>query len=377
MGNKVIVFGAGKIGRGFIGHLCSKSNRDIVFVDKDEGLISALKKSKTYQIHILNAKKDIVEINPQHCYAINDPSWLDVFATAEVCFTAVFGNNLEDLAASIAKGIVHRMEQGNDGSMNIITCENLSHAAAVLKQHVANKMHNDASRQYLEAKVGFVEGIMLKTCLSDPDHPVNVMVQDFNELPCDLDGFKGKIPDITGLKPLPEFRNQLVRKIYTYNCINAVMTYMGAAKGYSYLSEAAADPEIYQMAATAGGEASKALLAEFGFDPAEQQAWVQSALDKFADPAIPDPILRNAADPVRKLRNDDRLIGPANLALKHHVVPRAIIAGVLAALQYEDEEISMKTTRALHGVGWMLQQYCNLDTNDLLFQMIVLESQRK
>ncbi len=366
----VIIFGAGKTGRGFIGHLCSASDKDIVFVDKDEELIARLKQKQTYQINMLNKEKVNIEINPRHYFSIDDPSWMDVFASAKICFTAVFGNNLEDLAGPIAKGIEYRIENGNDDPMNIITCENLSHSASVLRKHVVDRMHDPVSVQYLDAKVGFVESIILKTCLSDPDHPLNLIAQDFNDLPCDRDAFKGNIPEITGLKPMLDFQNQLIRKIYTYNCINALITYMGAARGYKYLFEASRDPEIYPIAVNAGLEASKALVAEFDFDPEEQEAWVRGALNKFSDAGIPDTIFRNGADPRRKLGREDRLIGPANLALKHHFIPHAIIRGILAALEYEDEAFSMKSAVALMGIEWILQQYCNLDPGEPLFQII-------
>lgn len=365
-----LIFGAGKIGRGFIGHLCSISDRDIVFVDKDKELIASLKQNKAYQINILKGQRETVEINPQNYFCIDDPSWMDIFASAEVCFTAVFGNNLEELAKFIAKGIEYRSGSGNNAEMNIITCENLSHAASILRNHVVNNMLQAKAEEYLEAKVGFVEGIILKTCLSDPENALNLVVQNLYDLPCDMDHFKGNIPDITGLKPLTNFQNQLIRKIYTYNCINAVMTYLGAERGYKYLFEAAEDPEIYQIAADAGQEASKALIAEFSFEIEEQKTWVQNALNKFADPGIPDPIFRNGADPIRKLGKEDRLIGPANLALKHNFIPNSIILGILAALKYEDAEVSMKSKISLHGIDWILQKFCSLNPSDQLFHLI-------
>jgi mannitol-1-phosphate 5-dehydrogenase len=365
-----LIFGAGKTGRGFIGHLCSKSKREIVFVDNDKALITRLKHQRIYRINILKEQKETIEIEPKDYFDIEDLSWLNEFVSAEVCFTAVFGNNLGKLAVFLAKGIEYRAEKGIKAEMNIITCENLSDAALILKNHVINNILHAGAKEYLDTKVGFVEGIVLKTCLSDPECPLDILVQNLYDLPCDQDNFKGSIPDIYGLKPLTNFQNQLIRKIYTYNCINAVMTYLGAEKGCKYLYEATRYPRINKIAEQAGEEASKALIAEFGFEIEEQKTWVQNALNKFADPGIPDPITRNGADPVRKLGREDRLIGPANLALKHNIVPTAILQGILSALKYEDKDNSMPSEISSHGIDWVLQNYCGLNPPDQLFQLI-------
>ena len=111
-------------------------------------------------------------------------------------------------------------------------------------------------------------------------------------------------------------------------------------------------------------------LAEFGFDAAEQDRWVAAALAKFADPAIPDSITRNGRDPERKLGRDDRLIGPALLALRHGHEPAALIRAVLAALDFADPDTP--SPRSRHGsVSACLEAVCGLQPDEPLYARIL------
>ncbi len=185
--------------------------------------------------------------------------------------------------------------------------------------------------------VRYVEGMVLTTSLAPPAgaDPLLVRTQDAFRLPCDGDSLSPGL-GIIGLEPLRHFNHQLMRKIFTYNGINAVISYLGAERGHQELAQATRDPAILPWARQAGVEASRALVAQYRFDAAEQDRWAADALAKFEDLAIPDPISRNAADPARKLARDDRLVGPALLALQHGVVPQELAAGIAAACRYRD-----------------------------------------
>jgi mannitol-1-phosphate 5-dehydrogenase len=49
---KIVIFGAGRIGRSFIGQLFSRSGFEVVFVDINEELISRLNSDKQYKVVI-------------------------------------------------------------------------------------------------------------------------------------------------------------------------------------------------------------------------------------------------------------------------------------------------------------------------------------
>ena len=60
-----VIFGAGNVGRGFLGQLFSESGREVVFVEIDRPLISALNTRRVYTIRLVdNERADEVTISP-------------------------------------------------------------------------------------------------------------------------------------------------------------------------------------------------------------------------------------------------------------------------------------------------------------------------
>ena len=60
-----IIFGAGNVGRGFLGQLISEARREVVFVEIDPPLISTLNTRRSYTIRLVdNERTDEVTISP-------------------------------------------------------------------------------------------------------------------------------------------------------------------------------------------------------------------------------------------------------------------------------------------------------------------------
>jgi mannitol-1-phosphate 5-dehydrogenase len=367
-----LIFGAGKTGRGFAAHLAFLSGFKIILIDKNRQLVGDLKRDGQYDIQILGNNEMSCTIKVSGAYHIEDAAWHDSLVTTSLAFTSVFGNNLHELASDLAKALQKRCMANPHQVLTIITCENLANAAALLGSLVLTNL-GEEYEEWLSERVGFAESIIFKTCLNaaKDQPPLTIRGQNFFRLPCDADAMKEELA-VYGLEPLKNFSNQLRRKIYTYNCINAVIVYLGAKKGYSQLHEAGNDEEIVRTARKAAKETADAQVAEYHFDRDEQEEWTNAAFLKFSDKNIPDPIERNAADPVRKLGRDDRLIGPALLALKHGIHPEGLLAGIMACFDYRDANTRLSVTEMIHqkGANCVLNEVCGLSQQDELFVLI-------
>ena len=376
MAATALIFGAGKTGRGFAAHLAFLGGYELILIDKDPQLVSGLRAAGQYDIRLLDEGKTVCTIKPAGVFSIDDPSWIASFTVTSLVFTAVFGNNLEALAATLAPAFEKRYSENPEQFLTIITCENFTDAAGVLKKMVLRHLSPEKASEiarWVNEKIGFSESIILRTCLdaAPGDPALTVRAQNYFELPCDGEALKERL-DVYGLKPLRHFADQLRRKIYTYNCINAVITYLGAQLGYTELYEAGNDREILAIAEKAAHETSKAQLAEFGFNREEQRQWVSAAFAKFSDRNIPDPISRNGADPARKLGKEDRLIGPALLALKHGIYPEGLLKGILACFAYHDPDKKQQISDLIgeKGLPAVLQEVCGLSMQDELARLI-------
>jgi mannitol-1-phosphate 5-dehydrogenase len=263
--------------------------------------------------------------------------------------------------------------------LNIILCENHFQPAKWLRTLLAQQL-NDTEISWCNTHVGIVETMVLRSCVEPTpemmkEDPLSLKVQDMWDMPADKDAFVGDVPKIHGLSPKENFEGRLVRKLFTYNAINALIAYAGHLKGYTLLSDAANDPELVRLARTASDEAGKALCETYGFDPEDQHQFAEAAIAKYQKREIVDPLERNARDPVRKLSRNDRLVGPACLAFKCGIPPVALSFAIAAAFHYDNvgDPAAERLQSMIQGVGIgeTIHKVCGIDPESGLAHMII------
>lgn len=378
MKKQALLFGAGKIGRGFIGQLLFRSGYSMTFVDPVRALVDQLNAAGRYPVSVQTTPPQTDEITGFRaiCSGDRDPV-IAAVAQHDLFFTAVGGANLPVVGRFLAEGLARRR---SNGDVNVLLCENWKNPADDLRQAILQHAPDDRFRAWMAAHLGLVETQVLRPSFDPPPdirarQPLAVWAQDWWILPCDADAIKGPVPAIQGLEPRPHFRHELIRKVYTYNCMNAVFAYLGWLRGYTFLHEAAFDDDIREIAIGACEESSRGLIAEYGFTPADQEEMKQVALRKYEDKRSPDPIERNARDSRRKLSPEDRLLGPAHLALKHGITPLNLALGVAAAIHYAgSDDAGTKHVQSLlksSGLRAVIEQCSELKTESTLGTLIL------
>ncbi|MGX7204661.1 mannitol dehydrogenase family protein [Enterococcus pingfangensis] len=133
---KAVHFGAGNIGRGFIGQILHQNGFEICFVDTNAELIQQLNQDGGYSIEIIDeaATTDFVD----QVTALNSLSEtekvLKAIETADILTTSVGASNLVKIAPTLAKGLKKRFDQKR--SINILANENIINASDNLKAAV-------------------------------------------------------------------------------------------------------------------------------------------------------------------------------------------------------------------------------------------------
>ena len=245
-----VIFGAGKIARGFIAHLLSLSDIDFIFVEKADALADLINERGQYTINILGApEKNYVVKNAKALKFSQEKEITEAIAEADVVFDAVGGKNLQEIVPFYIKGIEKKAEKG--GYLNFVTCENWKEPARILKEGIEAGIAPEA-REYLDNYVGFTESVIMRSGIEAPKEllekdPLIVNVQNYWHLPVDAARVKGSLPDIKYMEPLTGFAGFLERKFYTYNAANGTTSFVGALLGYKVLAEAAHDERILKI----------------------------------------------------------------------------------------------------------------------------------
>ncbi len=383
---KAVMYGAGNVGRGFLGQLFSESGYEVVFVDLVPALLDALNARHSYRL-VLVSNQGAQTVAVQNVRAVDGRDVQAVaaeIAEADVMATAVGANILPRIAPAVAAGLARRAASETAQPLNIIVCENLKDAPRLfremLRQHLPAALHG-----YLDAQIGLVDAVIgrmvpLVPAAEQAQDPSLVYAEPYKVLPVNRDGFIGPIPAIVGLEPRDRFEAYVDRKLYIHNAGHAMLAYLGALKGLTYGYEALDDPDIRPWLLRALDESQRALVAEHGLDPAALGEHVEDLLARFGNRALGDTIYRLGRDPLRKLGRTDRLVGAACLAWKHGIEPQALALGIAAGLAFVDPQdpssLALQALLAERGAEAALEQVCGLRPGDHLVGLILAQRER-
>ncbi|MCI9070700.1 mannitol-1-phosphate 5-dehydrogenase [Clostridium sp.] len=335
---KAIQFGAGNIGRGFIGSLLSKAGYHVVFADVNAEIIDKINSDKNYTIHVMDSVCSEEKINDiSGVISINNEIYKEI-VEAEIITTAVGPVVLPKIAPTIAKGISLRRENGIESYLNIIACENAIKASSQLKEEV-KKYLNEEEIAYLEQFVGF------PNCSVDRIVPpvkseniLDVVVENYYEWNVEEKAFKGEIPTIEGMNLVDNLMAYIERKLFTLNTGHAITAYFGYLKGYETIEESIKDEVIYDFVKKAMIESGKGLIAKYNFDEEAHYKYINKIIDRFKNPYLKDDVARVGREPLRKLNENDRLIKPLITARGYNINTDNLLLGVGAALHYDNKE---------------------------------------
>ena len=337
---KAVHFGAGNIGRGFIGLLLNLSDYEVVFADIDQEIISELNKKNSYRVSEIGAEKEkhYQVDNVRGVLSNKTHQLVEEIKDAELITAAVGVNNLKYLAETISEGIKLRIAEGSDRYLNIIACENAVRATSKLKKEVYKFLTQEEEKK-AEKLVGFVDSAVDRIVPPQKnENKLDVKVEPFKEWIVDKNQFKGKIPIIEGMTPRDNLLAFVERKIYTLNTGHAAAAYLGFYHDYHYIHQAINNEEIYNTVKSALKESGQSLIKLYDFDSKKHEQYIEKILKRFKNPALKDSVERVGREPMRKLSEEDRLVKPALRAIENDITPTGLSKSIAAALFFDVEE---------------------------------------
>ncbi|SEJ57191.1 D-mannitol 1-phosphate 5-dehydrogenase [Arthrobacter sp. yr096] len=332
---KAVHFGAGNIGRGFVGLLLHEAGYEVVFADVADALISQLAEASSYNVHEVGENPAVKTVTGFRALnsASQEAAVVEEISTADVVTTAVGPHILKFVAPVIARGLAAR--PASLPPLQVMACENAINATDLL--HTEIRAAWDDSAGDLDAVAVFANTAVDRIVPNQaPGQGLDVTVETFFEWVIDRTPFGDNVPNIPGATFVDELGPYIERKLFTVNTGHASAAYFGYQAGLEKISDAMADPSVAAKVRAVLEETKELLVAKHGFVEAEQEAYVQKILQRFTNPHLPDTVNRVGRAPLRKLGRHERFVGPAAELAERGITPVALLEAMSAALRFDD-----------------------------------------
>ena len=339
---RAVHFGAGNIGRGFIGAVLQDAGYFVTFADVNKELIAKLRSSNGYSlIELGEAKKETHYENFEVLDSTADEAALiAAIGQANVITASVGTNILPAIAPIISRGIQLR---SSDSPLVIMACENAINATDILSSKILETLER-LPRNIFFANTAVDRIVPMQQADTEPD----VAAEKFCEWVIDKSGLDGtdlRIPAATMVDDLQPF---IERKLYTVNTAHLTIAYLGQRHGHDTIAESLRDPIVRDAVSRVMEETSMVLVTKHGFDSSEHANYVHRTLLRLANPLLDDQVERVGRQPLRKLSRFERLIGPAALLAELGEKPSALLEVVEASLEFfsqDDPEVHLLSSK--------------------------------
>lgn len=373
---KAVHFGAGNIGRGFIGLLLSRAGYQVEFIEIDEERVALLNERRQYTVTLANEEAEATVV--RHVSAINGKELDRVaqsIAVADVVTTAVGVTFLKYVAKGIAKGIEMRCQQEEAKPLVIIACENTIGGSTKLKEYVYEHLSTDF-KKIAAMLIAFPDAAVDRIVpLQQHEDKLQVTVEPFYEWIIDRSALPEEYPAIEGVHYVDRLDPFIERKLFTVNTGHCCAAYHGYLQQYSTVQETMRNDAIVAEVRGVLSETGTVLIKKYGFDEVEHHRYIDKIIERFCNPYLTDEVVRIGRSPIRKLSLNDRLVRPAlaaySLGIEVPYLTKTIAAALLFDYREDPESVELQKSLKERGVHETIANYTKILESHPLHSSIV------
>jgi len=367
MEDTVVIFGAGQIGRGFLGDIASESGYRVIFVDANPLLVEQINAFRAYPLLVAGSTLRTKRIGPVRALHIGDVDAIASEMTAAGCtFTAVGAGSLLSLAPVLAAGL-QRILSCPGRTYHVVVCENLSRGAQILADAVWRLMpqHSGAEKE----RIGFVRTVVSRMVVAPPParmsrDPLAVLAEPYNILPLDGRCVRGTLPRIRAFRPVDPFPPYEDLKLFLHNLPHAAAAYLGFLRGHRLIREALADRPVRRVVEAVLAEMSEVVVRRHAIPASAAEAYRRDIIERFSNPLLDDTVTRVAREVLRKLGPGERISGAISAALATGIFPEHVCVVAAAALCYnhpdDPQSVRLQEMLAADGIHRVLESVCGI-----------------
>lgn len=373
---EAVHFGAGNIGRGFIGKLLYESGFKTCFVDVNSEIVDLLNEKQEYRVQLANETED--ETVVKDVRAINSATdsklVVEAIADADLVTAAVGPNILPHIAGVLADGLKKRLTE-SEKPLTIIACENMVGGSAFLKEKVYEHL-DSAEKQQFDERYSFPNAAVDRIVPNqNNEDKLFVKVEPFFEWVVEESSIQGENPPVEGITFVQDLEPFIERKLFTVNTGHTTAAYLGYSAGITAIHEVLADKDIKETIQQTLQETGRLLVGKYNFEKESHDAYIEKIIGRFANPFIYDEVTRVGRSPIRKLLPNDRFVSPAKQYNDlFNEVPSNLAKAIAAAFRYDFSEdpdaIQIQETIQQQGLDAAIEKYTALQPDTELFMEI-------
>ena len=349
MKKRLLIYGAGAIGRGYVPWLFPSKDYEFSFVESNSVLCRALQSKKVFTtFRTKNNRYEKLVCQIENCFLPGK----EIPTKYDAIITAVGPRNTLALKDKLAKVDCPIVLFENDMTL-VNALRNLTGSTKIYFGIPDVITSNTAPQKLLD-----------KDSLS--------LVTEDGE--CFVDSGAGELGGFINYVDEIELKKQWMAKLYIHNTAHCVAAYLGSQCGKTYLHEGMQLPVVYNIVEGVMGEMKNMLHVKYNIESEFVDYYAKKELSRFSNLLLYDPIIRVAREPFRKLAPNNRLIGAAQLALFSGIVPENLIIGILSAFLYDkadDSDYNIKYLVNALSPESFLKLIIRLNSHEALYLLIL------
>lgn len=371
---QVVHFGAGNIGRGFIGALFSQSGYHVTFVDIADQIIDQLNDKKQYQVKLATDQQESLTV--ENVSGLNslkqEEEIIKAIKEATYLTTAIGPNILPHIAPLIANGLTSRVKE-TDEKLYVIACENQISATDLLEGYILENLDQDTKANLADKVFFFNSAVDRIVPIQNNEGSLDVLVEPYYEWVVETNE---NIPAVEGMTIVKELAPFIERKLFTVNTGHAVIAYLGYLKDNKLtIDQSLEDEGIVKQVKNTLDETGAYLIKEYQLNPDEHQQYINKIINRFKNSYLNDSVNRVGRSPLRKLGPNDRLVRPAveakKAGLSYTHLAKAIAAALLFNYNEDEEALRLQAMVKENGVPSVLKEVSGLDENSEITKEVV------
>lgn len=378
---ELVLIGSGKIGRGYMADVWGRAGYKLIFIDHKDWFIRKMNEQGYYTVFMdRRAEGDMINFRisgfEAYCNETEYEKCLEALAHTNYATVHIYPGACEEIGHMIGDAVKVRMKNGNTEPLDIFTCVNFQAPGTILKNFALERC-NDEEKSFLNEHVGFVETLTFRNGAVPTEEMLKVdelavYADDTSNWPVDSEAFKGEYPEGINMNLMDNFAARLCYKVWAGNMGHCGSAFYGKHRGYEKTYEAYLDPYIFKNNNLARREASFGICTEYNVKQEAIDSFSRHEPKRFSPETVnredKDTLNRIGADPIRKLRRNDRWIGPALLSMKYGKIPFFLCRGAAAGFYFvnPDDKAACEIQVYLkeNGIEKAVEKYCELNVSD-------------